>query len=166
MRNITLFNINRIVPFIMSSCICCILAWLLTLTFPQPQGIELTTKLTTLVWDLIGLSGVIMVFWIIDMILEFIIFIALKIKTKQWVWGAEPLKANSLGCCMLTMAWMIFYIYSWFISIWYMAQCQLDLEELLKLMPLYDILINIPVIVIILVMIQIILIAINDFRKE
>ena len=166
MRNITLFNINRIVPFIMSSCICCILAWLLTLTFPQPQGIELTTKLTTLVWYLIGLSGVIMVFWIIDMILEFIIFIALKIKTKQWVWDAEPLKVNSMGCCMLTMAWMIFYICSWFISIWYMAQCQFDLEELLKLMPLYDILINIPVIVIILVMIQIILIAINDFRKE
>ena len=162
MRNITLFNINRIVPFIMSSCICCILAWLLTLTFPQPQGIELTTS----VWYLIGLSGVIMVFWIIDMILEFIIFIALKIKTKQWVWDAEPLKVNSMGCCMLTMAWMIFYIYSWFISIWYMAQCQFDLEELLKLMPLYDILINIPVIVIILVAIQIILIVINDFRKE
>ena len=162
MRNITLFNINSIVPFIMSSCICCILAWLLTLTFPQPQGIELTTS----VWYLIGLSGVIMVFWIIDMILEFIIFIALKIKTKQWVWDAEPLKVNSMGCCMLTMAWMIFYIYSWFISIWYMAQCQFDLEELLKLMPLYDILINMPVIVIILVMIQIILIVINDFRKE
>lgn len=162
MRNITLFNINHIVPFIMSSCICCILAWLLTLTFPQPQGIELTT----LVWYLIGLSGVIMVFWIIDMILEFIIFIALKIKTKQWVWGAEPLKANSMGCCMLTMAWMIFYIYSWFITIWYMAQCQLDLEELLKLMPVYDILIKIPGIVIILVIIQIILIARNDFRKE
>lgn len=157
-----MFNINHIVPFIMSSCICCILAWLLTLTFPQPQGIELTT----LVWYLIGLSGVIMVFWIIDMILEFIIFIALKIKTKQWVWGAEPLKANSMGCCMLTMAWMIFYIYSWFITIWYMAQCQLDLEELLKLMPVYDILINIPGIVIILVIIQIILIARNDFRKE
>jgi len=33
-------------------------------------------------------------------------------------------------------------------------------------MPLYDILINIPVIVIILVAIQIILIVINDFRKE
>lgn len=157
-----MFNINHIVPFIMSSCICCILAWLLTLTFPQPQGIELTT----LVWYLIGLSGVIMVFWIIDMILEFIIFIALKIKTKQWVWGAEPLKANSMGCCMLTMAWMIFYIYSWFITIWYMAQCQLDLEELLKLMPVYDILIKIPGIVIILVIIQIILIARNDFRKE
>lgn len=162
MRNITLFNINSIVPFIMSSCICCILAWLLTLTFPQPQGIELTTS----VWYLIGLSGVIMVFWIIDMIFEFIIFIALKIKTKQWVWGAERLKANSLGCCMLTMAWMICYIYSWFISIWYMAQCQFNLEELLKLLPLYDILINIPLIVIIFVAIQIILIAINDFRKE
>jgi hypothetical protein len=162
MRNITLFNLNSIVPFIMSSCLCCILAWLLTLTFPQPQGIDLTT----LVWYLIGLSGAIMVFWIIDMILEFIVFIALKIKTKQWVWDAEPLKVNSIGCCMLTIAWMIFYIYSWFISIWYVAQCQFDLEELIKLMPLYDILINIPVIVIILVMIQIILIAINDFRKE
>ena len=157
-----MFNINSIVPFIMSSCICCILAWLLTLTFPQPQGIELTTSL----WYLIGLSGVIMVFWVIDMILEFIIFIALKIKTKQWVWDAEPLKVNSMAWCMLTMAWMIFYICSWFISIWYMAQCQLDLEELLKLMPLYDILRNIPVIVIILVAIQIILITINDFRKE
>ena len=166
MRNITLFNINHIVPFIMSSCLCCILAWLLTLTFPQPQGIELTTKLTTLVWHLIGLSGIIMVFWIIDMILEFIIFIALKIKTKQWVWDAERLKGNSVGYCMLTIAWMIFYIYSWLISIWYMAQCQFDLEELLKLMPLYDILMNIPVIVIILVLIQITLIAINDFRKE
>lgn len=162
MRNITLFNINSVVPFIMSSCLCCILAWLLTLTFPQPQGIELTK----LVWYLIGLSGAIMVFWIIDMIMEFIIFIALKIKTTQWVWDAEPLKVNFMGCCMLTMAWMIFYIYSWFISIWYVAQCQFDLEELLKLMPLYDILINIPVIVIILVMIQIILIVINDFRKE
>ena len=146
----------------MSSCLCCILAWLLTLTFPQPQGIELTT----LVWYLIGLSGAIMVFWIIDMILEFIVFIALKIKTKQWVWDAEPLKVNFMGCCMLTMAWMIFYIYSWFISIWYMAQCQFDLEELLKLMPLYDILINVPVIVIILVMIQIILIVINDSISE
>ena len=162
MRNITLFNLNNIVPFIMSSCLCCILAWLLTLTFPQPQGIELTTS----VWYLIGLSGLIMVFWIIDMILEFIIFIALKIKTKQWVWNGEPLKVNFMGCCMLTMVWMIFYISSWLISIWYMAQCQFDLEELLKLMPLYDILINIPVIVIILVMIQIILIVINDFRKE
>lgn len=162
MRNITLFNINSIVPFIMSSCIYCILAWLLTLTFPQPQGIELTTS----VWYLIGLSGVIMVFWVIDMLLEFIIFIALKIKTKHWVWDAEPLKVNSMGCCMLTMAWIIFYICSWFISIWYMAQCQLDLEELLKLMPLYNILINIPLIVIIFVAIQIILIAINDFRKE
>lgn len=162
MRNITLFNINSVVPFIMSSCLCCILAWLLTLTFPQPQGIELTT----FVWYLIGLSGAIMVFWIIDMILEFMVFIALKIKTKQWVWDAEPLKVNFMGCCMLTIAWMIFYIYSCFISIWYVAQCQFDLEELLKLMPLYDILINIPVIVIILVMIQIILIVINDFRKE
>ncbi len=163
MRNITLFNLNSIVPFIISSCLCCILAWLLTLTFPQPQGIEL---ITTLVWYLIGLSGAIMVFWIIDMILEFIIFIALKIKTKQWVWDAEPLKVNFMGCCMLTIVWMIFYIYSWFISIWYMAQCQFDLEELLKLMPLYDILINIPVIVIILVMIQIILIVINDEKNR
>ena len=162
MRNITLFNLNSIVPFIMSSCLCCILAWLLTLTFPQPQGIELTT----LVWYLIGLSGAIMVFWIIDMIFEFIIFIALKIKTTQWVWDAEPLKVNFMGCCMLTMAWMIFYIYSWYIGIWYMAQCQFDLEELLKLMPLYDILINVPVIVIILVMIQIILIVINDEKNR
>jgi len=157
MRNITLFNINSIVPFIMSSCICCILAWLLILTFPQPQSVEFTKAILSL----FVASAFAMVVWVSDMLLEFIIFIALKIKTKRWVWNTEPLKVSVPGYLMLAIAWMVFYVCSSLIGIRYMSHCQFDLDEFLGLMPLFDVVRIVPVISIIVLLIQISLNYIN-----
>lgn len=124
----SLFNLNSIVVPIISSCILCILSWLCTLSFPQPQTVEMSEC----IYAMLLVSLLPMIIWCLAIIVDIVTFVYLKIKTSKWPWNYNENNASFnpyINYTILIIVWLFVYCCSQIICVSYLSKSSESMSE-------------------------------------
>lgn len=125
----SLFNLNSIVVPIISSCILCILTWLCTLSFPQPQTVEMSECISYML--LVSLLP--MLVWGLTIIIDIITFVYLKLKTNEWPWDYNEINIafNYFSYGILIIVWIFVQACLGMVCVSYLSQSSITISDLL-----------------------------------